>query len=627
MCGICGFIDKKRSGRNLDALIHSMTATIIHRGPDEDGFFIHESVALGMRRLKVIDLVTGTQPVFNETKDITVVYNGEIYNFPEIREELLLKGHTFRTHTDTEVIVHAYEEFGQDCVLKFNGMFAFCLYDMRKRSLFICRDRVGIKPLYYAVTDGCVAFASEIKPLLEIKELSRRLNLSALDEYLTFEYSLAPQTLLSDVQKLPPGCFAVYKDGDFCVKRYWRISQQPFFTDRERCKQELRETLSASVKRMLISDVPLGVFLSGGIDSSIMVGLMAQHAQGRIKTFSIGFKNQSYNELPYARLIARRYNTEHYESIIDADLSGFMGQFIEYLDEPMADVSIFPTFLISREARKEVTVVLSGDGGDELFGGYDTYLAQKLHSGLYSRIPRVVRNRLFAGLAAAFRPTAGKKGVINRLKRFTQGDRLPQELLHYRWMVYLSELEKQQLYSGELLNSLHNQGAYKALLQNIHEFEGFDALNQLMLVDFHVYLPEDILTKVDRMSMAVSLESRVPYLDHTVVELAYRIPGDWKINGNIRKAILKEACTDLLPDEIMRKPKEGFSIPLKNWLRNELKDTMYAVLTDRSFLSLNLFNEKRLAHLIDEHVRGRQNYAHNLWPLMVFAMWHKRYIG
>ncbi|MCG8430372.1 MAG: asparagine synthase (glutamine-hydrolyzing) [Candidatus Omnitrophica bacterium] len=627
MCGICGYIEKKRSLSDLAGLVSRMTGLIRHRGPDEDGFLIHEGVALGMRRLKVIDLVSGTQPVFNETNDIAVVYNGEIYNFRELRDELMQRGHRFRTQSDTEVIVHAWEEYGVSCVERFNGMFAFCVYDLKKRSLFIVRDRVGIKPLYYVDNQACFAFASELKCLLEIPELSREYDLRALDEYLTFEYTLGPKTVLSSIRKLLPGHYIVMENQRARIEQYWRLGEREPFTDRVSCAGELRKALSLAVKRRLISDVPLGVFLSGGIDSSILIGLMHEHVRGRIKTFSIGFKNRTYNELPYARLIARRYNTEHHESIVDCNLKAFIGDFCAYLDEPMADVSVFPTYLISRQARSMVTVVLSGDGGDELFGGYETYMAQQLYKRYYRRIPRLLRHTLIRGLADRLRPTRKKKGIVNRLKRFVAGDDFPADLMHYRWMLYLHKSRKQALYRGMLEDYAREDTTFEALRSRMAQVKGADELNRMMLSDFSVYLPEDILTKVDRMSMAVSLEARVPYLDHSVVELAYRIPGDWKVEGAATKAILKEACRDLLPEEIRRKPKEGFSIPLKNWLRDELKDTMQSVLTDPSFAKLPFFDHCAVETFMREHVAGSKNHAHMLWTLMVLALWHKRYIG
>lgn len=627
MCGICGYIDKKSTGDDINTLIRRMNKLIEHRGPDEDGFFTRDNVALGMRRLKVIDLATGRQPIFNETGDIVVFFNGEIYNFKEIRAELIKKGHIFKTSTDTEILAHGYEEYKEGLLCKLNGMFAFCIYDTKQAVIFIARDRVGIKPLYYCDTPGFFAFASEIKSLLEVKNLSKDLDLAAINEYLTLEYSLAPKTVLKEVKKLLPGHYLILKSGQIQINKYWDLQFQKSTLSQDEYKERLNHTLSQAVKRMLVSDVPLGAFLSGGIDSSIMVGLMAQASGARIKTFSIGFTNQSYNELEYARLIARRFNTEHYESIIDSNLCGFIDNFITYLDEPMADVSIFPTYLISKEARKNVTVILSGDGGDELFGGYEAYLAHNFYNRLYAKLPSLITKTALPALARSLAPTKKKKGLINRIKRFVEGCSYPEKLMHYRWMSYLHNDEKENLYTPEFKNRLSGTDAFESVSGYIQRFSGWDTLNQMMLTDLFVYLPEDILTKVDRMSMAVSLEARVPYLDHEVVELAYTIPGKFKISGSSTKKILKDAFSNLLPKEILERKKEGFSIPLKNWLREELKEKMREVLGDSSFSSIGLFNSAHINTLMDEHITGKQNHAHKLWALMVFGMWHKKYIG
>ncbi len=626
MCGICGYInfDKQDYAREQD--IRRMCDVIVHRGPDEDGYFVHDNVALGMRRLSIIDLQTGRQPIANEDKSIWIVYNGEIYNFPELRKELEAKGHIFRTRTDTETIVHAYEEWGVDCPNRFNGMFAFAIWDDRRKQLFLARDRIGIKPLYYYFDEHRLVFGSELKSIVQLPTVPRELDLEALDLFLTYEYIPAPYSILKGIRKLPPGHLLLAKEGKIETHQYWEVHFQENGRSFEDYKEELLDILQDSVKKRLISDVPLGAFLSGGIDSSTIVALMSRVMDQPVKTFSIGFENQTYNELDYARTIAKHFNTDHHELIIQPDALAWTEKLVYMLDEPFGDFSIFPTYLVSKMAREHVKVVLSGDGGDELFGGYETYIADWTDRAYRRMVPEVVREKMIAPIAAWLPPTEKKKGLINRIKRFVEGSHLPEDLEHTRWMTFLAEEEKAKFYSEDVVMARNGRTAYDFMRQYFRKAATRDPLNRQLYVDIKTYLVDDILVKVDRMSMAVSLEARVPFLDHRVVEFSARVPGEYKLNKNRTKIILKEALKELLPPEIIHRGKEGFSIPIKSWIKKELKPLMLDVLSPETIKRDRLFNPAYVQRLIDEHLANKENHSHRLWALMVFHIWKSIYL-
>jgi len=621
MCGIAGIVYRDKNRVVDQRALKRMCDVIVHRGPDDEGFYQSGSTGLGMRRLSIIDLNTGHQPIHNEDKTAWIVFNGEIYNFKEIRQELERKGHQFYTLTDTECILHAYEEYGPNCVHKLNGMFAFAIWDGRQELLFLARDRVGIKPLYYYLDGEKFIWGSELKSILQVEGVQKTLDLEALDHFLTFEYIPAPESIFKEIRKLPPGHFLILRDGQLTVQRYWQIPPQGSNSKSEEDhSQSLRELLQDSVRLRLISDVPLGAFLSGGIDSSTIVALMAQVMNQPVKTFSIGFEEASYNELEYARLIARTFQTEHHEFIIKPDAIELVEKLIFHLDEPFGDFSIFPTYLVSRMARDYVTVVLSGDGGDELFGGYDTYLADK-YARFYHRIPRWIRRYALEPVVHALPPTPKKKGLINILKRFVEGCQHPEDLAHVRWMIFLSERDKERLYTADVQFALGSGNGYAFMEDYFRQASQRDPINADIFVDLNTYLVDDILVKVDRMSMATSLEARVPFLDHRVVEYSFSIPGDLKVKGAKRKYILKKSMEGLLPREILTRGKEGFSIPIKNWLRRELKDLMLDVLSAEKIKRQGLFDVQYVQRLVDEHLRGVENHSHRLWALMMFELW------
>ncbi len=603
-----------------------MNAVIVHRGPDDEGFYITPSVGLAMRRLSIIDLQRGHQPIQNEDGSIQVVFNGEIYNFREFRKTLEETGHRFSTSSDTEVIVHGYEEYGTKVVYHLRGMFAFALWDGKDETLFIARDRPGIKPLHYYKDDEKFLFGSEIKAILQCERVPREVNLEALDRFLTFEYVFSPETIFRGVHKLPPGHLLLLHKGEMRIEQYWdNLPCVQEGHDEEYYAQHLAELLEESVKMRLISDVPLGALLSGGIDSSTVVGFMAKHSSKPVKTFSIGFEDQTYNELEYARTVSKHFDTEHYEFIIKPDAVGLVEKLVKNLDEPFGDFSIFPTYLVSKMAREYVTVALSGDGGDELFAGYDTYIADRV-ARYYQRVPAGIRKNVVLNILRFVPPSPKKKGLINRTKRFVEGTLLPQELMHVRWMIFLQEAEKRQLYSDRLLHTSKNGNAYKYTQQYFQKAQGALPLEQQEYVDIKTYLTDDILVKVDRMSMATSLEARVPFLDHKVMEFAATIPGSLKLKGLTTKYILKKAVSNILPQEILTRGKEGFSIPIKNWIMQELRPLLLDTLSESRIKKRGYFRPEYVQQLIQEHLSGKENHSHRLWALMVFEIWHQMYI-
>ena len=629
MCGICGVVYCDREQQVEPGLLKKMCDTITHRGPDDEGYFAHQHVGLGMRRLSIIDLATGKQPISNEDGKIWIVFNGEIYNHKSLRKELERHGHQFKTQTDTEAIVHAYEEFGENCVQKLNGMFAFAIWDQHKNQLFLARDRVGIKPLYYYFDKKRLIFGSELKSILQADDIPRRIDLQALDNFLTLEYIPAPLSIFQDIRKLAPGHTLTFRNNDIWIRNYWDVELKTNGAEPGELKTNLRDLLQDAVKIRLMSDVPLGAFLSGGIDSSTIVALMAQVMDQPVKTFSIGFEDSTYNELEYARLIAKTFKTDHHEFIIKPDAVELSDTLLKFLDEPFGDFSIFPTYLVSKMAREYVTVVLSGDGGDELFAGYDTYIADKIAKKYYSRLPLGLRNGVLTKILDMIPPSSKKKGLINRAKRFVEGMKLPEDLHHTRWMIFLQEAEKELLYSRDMKSGILEGDSYKFIRNYFSNvaYNGSDEINKQMYVDIKTYLVDDILVKVDRMSMATSLEARVPFLDYRFVEFAATIPGKYKLQGKKTKVILKQAMEDLLPHEILYRGKEGFSIPIKNWLKKELKPLMMDTLAPDKIKREGFFNSQYIEKLVDEHLKGAENHSHRLWALIIFGRWYDLYMS
>jgi asparagine synthase (glutamine-hydrolysing) len=625
MCGICGIFNFGIEQPVNKETLKMMCDLMAHRGPDDEGFFVEGNIGLGMRRLSIVDLSTGHQPISNEDGTVWIVFNGEIYNHLILRKELQSKGHKFATNTDTEAIIHAYEEYGEDCVNKLRGMFAFAVWDKSKNKLFLARDRVGIKPLYYYLDDKRLIFGSELKVILEYPGIPRDLDFEALDNFLTFEYIPAPLTIFKRIKKLPQAHTLSIEKGKILIKEYWKLHFEEVKRTEEETCDELYRILKEAVKMRLMSDVPLGAFLSGGIDSSTVVGLMSEVMDRPVKTFSIGFDDPSYNELDYARTVSKHFATDHTELVIKPDIIGWVDRLIKNLDEPFADFSIFPTFLVSELARQHVTVALSGDGGDELFAGYEYYIADKIE-GYYRKLPGIFREGLIPAIVNKIPPSSEKKGLINKTKRFIEGTHHPVKLRHFRWAKFYSEEEKSFLYGGDVKRELEGVDTYLTFTKYLTELNGADYLGQELFSDIKTYLCDDILVKVDRMSMANSLEARVPFLDHKFIEFVATIPSGMKLKGFESKYVLKKAMSRILPKEILYRDKQGFSIPIKNWLKNELKPLMEEVLSSIRVKREGFFNPGYIDRLKAEHLNGVENHSHRLWALMVFEIWQDLYL-
>lgn len=625
MCGICGIVNG--SGRPVDeAVLLRMRDAIAHRGPDDAGHHLDGPVGLGMRRLSIIDLQTGHQPIFNEDGTICVVFNGEIYNYRELRDDLWKRGHRFQTQTDTEVIVHLYEDEGPEFLQQLNGMFGLALWDSRKNELLLARDRLGIKPLYTANVGDVFLFGSELKALLQHPAVSREVDPAAISEFLTYEYIPAPRTAFAQIEKIPPASYVVWKDGRTEQHTYWDVSfePEPGLADETACAEAIRERLQEAVRLQLRSDVPLGVLLSGGMDSSSVVAMM--HRLGvPIDTFSIGFDEPAYNELDAATLVANTFGTNHHFLNLSAsDVKRLLPTIIGYLDEPLADASIIPTYLVCHLARQHVKVVLSGDGGDETFGGYETYKAHKI-ARYYRLLPRILRE----GIRRAVPLLPASKshmGFSFKAQKFTSGVQYPPAAANALWWGAYTPEQKIQLIGDRLQNG-NGRGAepFEAVSRVESRFRGGDLLDRIFYCDLKLYLQDDLLVKVDRMSMANSLEVRVPFLDHHMVEFATGIPSRLKVNGLKLKYILRKAMAPLLPESIITRPKRGFDIPLDAWLRGPLKEFVLDTLSESRVRESGFVNPAFLRRILTEHMQARRNHRQLLWPLVILEYWRQRY--
>jgi asparagine synthase (glutamine-hydrolysing) len=635
MCGITGGVWTDAARALEPETLRRMTAVLRHRGPDDEGQYRAElrhlpgcesaaGVALGHRRLAIIDVGGGHQPLSNEDGTIWIVFNGEIYNYPELRRRLEGAGHCFRTSSDTETVVHLYEQEGPRCIDHLQGMFALAIWDARQQQLLLARDRLGEKPLVYREEPGRLLFASELKSLLEVPGVPRDLDPQSLDAYLTYQYVPHPRTIFRGIHKLPPGHLAIYAGGRLEVRRYWNPD---FSVERPQSRawyvERLRELLTSAVAARLQSEVPLGAFLSGGIDSSIIVGL-AQRLTGRLRTFSIGFSVPEYDETRYARLVARHFQTEHEEFQVRPDAVTILPKLVEFYDEPFGDSSAVPTWYLSELARRKVTVALTGDGGDELFAGYPRYQAVWL-AGQLDRLPAPLRLLLRSGLWQHLPQSNRQKSLVRRWKRFAEalGDPPPQRYL--QWIAIFNEARRAALYSDELLAALPDADPADFLAGAMARSAGRDAVTAASLADATTYLPCDLLTKVDVASMAHGLECRPPLLDHRVVELAAAMPVGWKFRYGRGKRILREAFADLLPKAILRRPKMGFGVPLAHWFRNELKDYARDVLLDPAALGRGYFRPAAVRQLLDEHQSGRFDHSYRLWAILVLEQWQRRW--
>lgn len=626
MCGIAGFVDlwdsrEARDKQERAAILDRMCRIIQHRGPDDQGVRVTPGVALGMRRLAIIDLVSGNQPMSGEDGSVTIVFNGEIYNFQEIKPKLEARGHVFQTHSDTEAIVHAYEEFGPDCLKDLRGMFAFAIWDDKARTLFVARDRAGKKPLYYTTTaNGTFVFGSELKVLLEHPDVRRELNPEGLDAYFTLGYVPDPLSIFRNVHKLPPGCYLTFRNGEVSVKQYWDFELEPAESTREEdYLDELRFLLDESVRLRLISDVPLGAFLSGGIDSSTVVALMARNMGQPVKTFSIGFHEDSYNELKYARVTAQKYGTDHHEFFVTPDICEVVDDLAWHFDEPFADSSAIPTYMVSKLARDHVTVVLSGDGGDELFAGYTRYVVDRKRGG-FERLPKPLREGVMRPLSQRLPHSAWGRNYLHNVS-------LDPISRYLDSVSVFTNLNRRSLYTSDFARQLgpggYVGGLFQKLVENVKSDEPID---RLLYLDSKTYLPGDILTKVDRMSMAVSLEARAPLLDHKLIEFVTRVPAALKLAGLETKHLLKRAVQDLVPAEILNRPKQGFGVPIQEWINQQLRSRIRDTLSDARTKQRGYVDSHYVSVLLDEHERGRRDHSMSLWALVMLELWHRQFL-
>jgi asparagine synthase (glutamine-hydrolysing) len=625
VCGIAGRINYVSERPVSAALVQGMCDLIAHRGPDGSGVWTRGHAGLGHRRLAIIDLSeAGAQPMSTSDGQIWLTFNGEIYNFLELRSELEARGHRFQSHTDSEVILYAYREYGVECISRLRGMFAFAIWDEPRRRLLVARDRLGKKPLFYTTDSDGLAFASEPKAFLADPSFVPAPNAQALSAYLTYQYVPAPMSAFAGVHKLPPAHYLVVEDGRVTVQRYWKLS---YATKRNLTEgeavEELRSRLREAVRIRLVSDVPLGAFLSGGIDSGAIVALMSELGAAPVRTFSIGFKEKEYDELEYARLVAKRYETRHEEFVVRPNALEILPRLVWHYNEPFADSSAIPTFLLSELTRRYVTVALNGDAGDENFAGYERYRANVL-AGRFDEIPPVLRRPL--DLVARMVPASGtSKSVMSRGKRFLEALGEGRERRYVRWMSHFQPLLKSELCRAEF-QEVAGGDASDILLRSYAKSDAPDFVDATLDVDVNNYLPDDLLVKVDIATMAHGLEGRSPLLDHPLMEFAASLPSGLKMNGAIKKYILKEAVKPLLPKEIIERPKMGFGVPLDHWFRHELKDLAYDVLLSGSLRQRGYFHEHVVRRLLDEHTRGVRSWHYQLWNLLMFESWHRMFI-
>ncbi len=629
MCGIVGAVHEE-SGRVDQPLVRRMCALIRRRGPDDDGFFFDSQVGLGMRRLAIIDVNSGRQPVYNEDKTVVVVFNGEIYNYRELREQLLRRGHSLVTHSDTECIAHLYEDFGEECFAHLRGMFAIAIWDLRQRKLVLARDRFGIKPLYYWCDRKDLYFGSEVKCILSVDRYEPRLSLASTSAFFSFKYVPGPNTIYQDISELPPAHIGIWQNGKFTTRRYWDLKFTPGRSQSaDYYRDGLLHQLDEAVRLHLVSEVPIGSFLSGGIDSSAVVALMSRACPGNVKTFTVGFGDgqRGADERPYARTVSEMFGTDHSEYLYEnpqEQVESILPFMIQAFDEPFADSSMIPNYLICQAARRWVTVALSGIGGDELFAGYERYRGA-LAAETYQRLPRFLTT--IADSAVVSMPQWDWAGLwIDRLKRFVEGARLPLVERYEQYLAAFPESEKDSLFSRDVLEEMKAGGQQKVMLTTRDISTSHDSLEWLLQTDMETYLPDDELRKADRLSMWHSLEVRVPFLDHKLVEFVATIPSGLKLKGWEKKHILIESLRGVLPDAILRRRKQGFSIPLSHWLRGPLRSLLRDQLAESKLKRVGLFNISTVARIMDEHQRGVRNHETKLWALLTFVVWHDLYI-
>jgi asparagine synthase (glutamine-hydrolysing) len=625
MCGIVG--QARSDGAPVDrSQLERMCAALAHRGPDARGVHVSPQAGLGIQRLRVIDLETGDQPVYNEDRTVAVVLNGEIYNYRELRARLQRTGHTFRTQGDTEVIAHLYEEEGERCVESLRGMFAFAVWDLRREQLLLARDRVGKKPLYYAARPGVLSFASELCALLEDREIERQVDHQALDAYLTFLYVPAPLTAFRGVSKLPPATTLVYGDGRYSTRRYWKLdyTRKHDVKDASELRHGIRESLRSAVRRRMVADVPLGAFLSGGIDSSAVVAAMAEASSQPVKTFSIGFEHEAFNELPFAREVAERFGTDHHELMVKPDAVELLPRIVRHFGEPFADSSAIPSFYLAEATRRHVTVALNGDGGDESFAGYPRYVSNSLAHRL-DWLPLWLRR---AGQHVGERLPGSPEvsGTLSRMRRLGRSLALHPADRLARYTCCFDPGGRASLYSPEYAALVGDEHPELLVREAWDDTSGEDVLDVLLEVDVATYLPGDLLTKIDIATMAHGLEARSPFLDDELMQFAASIPAALKLRGRETKAVLRDALRGWVPDSVLDKRKQGFSVPMANWLRGDLRGVAHDILLDAGTRARGYFRQDQVRRMLDSHMERRTDEAPRIWALIVLELWHRELV-
>jgi asparagine synthase (glutamine-hydrolysing) len=639
MCGIVGIIHSNGQPVEETAL-RDMCDAIVHRGPDDEGFYVNRcpetgsdsrvhgsaSIGLGMRRLSIIDLTTGKQPIHNEDKTVWVVLNGEIYNHGDLRKELEAKGHRFYTQTDTEAIVHAYEEYGEDVPKHLRGMFAFALWDEKQQKLLLARDRVGKKPLLYSIIGRELVFASEFQAILRHPGVSREVNEAAISNYLSFLCVPAPLTAFAGVRKLEPGHVLIWHDGEPEIRRYWSLDfRNKVDIGEQEAGERVIDLLRDAVRVRLMSDVPLGAFLSGGIDSSAVVALMSELSTERVKTFSIGFEEEEFNEIDHARRVAERFGTDHHEFIVRPNAIEILPTLVRHYGEPYADSSAIPTYYLAKMTRKHVTVALNGDGGDECFAGYERYAAMRI-SERYHHLPRFIREQVVEAAIGVIPAAASTRSRLGKARRFLDVMGRPAGERYLGWTSAISEELKAELCTPDFVartSSLKPIGYVQPWFEGNGEI---DVVDRALMADTSHYLPNDLLVKVDIASMAVSLEARSPFLDHHVMEFAASLPASYKLRGLTTKHLLKNALKGLLPAENLTRSKMGFGVPIARWFRDELKNFLAETILCERSLGRGYFKREAVNHLFEQHTERRRDYAHQLWTLLMLELWHQEFI-
>jgi len=637
VCGIAGVVDNSGKPVELE-LLKAMASKLTHRGPDDEGFYRNHSgeaagvqsgpsAGLAFRRLSIIDLEGGHQPMANEDNTCFLVFNGEIYNFQTLRAQLQDLGHRFRTRSDGETILHAYESFGiEGALARLRGMFAFAIWDQKARTLILARDRLGKKPLVYYHSHNRLCFASEFAALLQDKRIMRQIDWSALYHYLTYMCVPAPLSAFKGVKKLPPAHYLTWKHGRVEIRRYWRLSYQPKLRiSREEACEGIREKFLEAVRLRMVSDVPLGAFLSGGIDSSAVVAAMSMVSSRTVKTFSIGFSEKKFNELPFARITARHYSTEHREFIVEPKALEVLPVLVERYGEPYADSSAIPSFYLAKMTRQHVTVALNGDGGDESFTGYRRHYANRM-ADRFHRLPQPARWAMRSVLKMLVPQAYERTHLVAGLRRFADAADLPRPERFMHWMGFFTEEGKRALLNGKVLQEVSSLDSAELLAELFAEVEELDGADAALFVDMMFYLPNDLLVKMDIATMAVSLEGRSPFLDHELMEFAARLPAEYKLRQNRLKAILKEAVSPWLPAEILKKPKWGFAVPIGEWFRGELRDFLCDHLLGETARARGYFKHSEVERLVQLHLRRQRDLGHHLWILLMFELWQRTFL-